>query len=187
MKQNMKKLALGVIILLVALFVLTGCSTTEEKQDDLAGLPVVNAEENEGFTTYTDKSGVSFAHPDNWISIGGDMVMFLSPDGSGTSVNMTSENVTSAISFSGYIEAAKVKVKAEMNVDGEIAQTEINLNGRKAYKLEYAASSQGVSMKVIQVVIRDGETMYILTVGSTTEGFEQQRATLDKIVASFKK
>lgn len=188
MKQNAKKVMLGIAFLLIGLLVLTGCGlASEEKTEDLSNLPVVNAEENEGFTTYNDKSGVSFAYPSDWISMSDDMPMFYNPDGTGTSVNMTSEKVMTSISFSGYMEAAKTQVKKQMSVQGDIAQTELNLNGRRAYKLEYTATSEGITLKVNQVVIRDGETIYILTAGAPTDAYEAQKATLDKIMATFKK
>jgi len=187
MKEKIKKLLL-VVMLLTTVIGLTGCSLTEETED-LSGLAVVNRVEKENYSTYLDASKVCFDYPVDWISLGTEeMPMFVTSAGNGTSVNMTKEDILSSISFSGYIELAKTKIEQEMTVEGEIVQEEINLNGRKAYKLSYTAkdTENNITMKITQTVIRIEDTIYVLTVGAVAEYFEGEKDTLDTILASFR-
>ena len=62
----------------------------------------------------------------------------------------------------------------------------INLNGRKAAKLEYVAETEGVTMTAIQVIINKDGTGYILTLGALKDDIEEARPKFDKIIKSFK-
>ena len=189
MKETIKKVLL-VAMLFIIVIGLTGCSqVNEEAAEDLSGLTAVNRAETEGYTTYLDASKVCFDYPADWISLGSEeMPMFVTTPGNGTSVNMTKEDVLSSISFSGYVEVAKTKIKQEMTVEGEIAQDEINLNGRKAYKLSYKAidADSQITMNIVQTVIRIDNTMYVLTVGAVSDYYETEKDTLETILASFR-
>lgn len=194
MKKTMKKALLG-ILLLVAMIGLTGCNAgndtgnTTSTGEDLSSLEAVNRTENENYTTYTDSSKVCFDYPSDWISLGNEeMPMFAKPDSSGTSVNMTREDILSSINFSGYVELAKAKVKEEMSIDGDIEQKEMNLNGRQAYELNYTATDEdsGITMRVIQRIIRVEDTVYVLTSGTIDENYASQQEEIQNILNSFR-
>lgn len=190
MKEAIKKVLL-VAMLLITVIGLTGCSSQDvtEEKEELSNITAINRMEKEGYTTYLDASKVCFDYPTDWIKLGSEeMPMFVTSEGIGTSVNMTKEEVLSAIDFSGYIEVAKTKIKQEMTVEGEIAQEEINLNGRKAYKISYKAKDEEnqITMNVVQTVIHIDNTMYVLTVGAVSDYYEKEKDTLDTIIASFR-
>ena len=187
-----KRIALLLALLTICVVFLTGCDSiiNDEGTNELSDLKAVTnaVANNEGYSSHTNSEGISFSCPTNWISAGeGEMLFFIAPDTTGTSVNLLGEKIGSMISLSGYVEIAKTKLPESMDITSEIQQEEINLNGRKAYVLTYTMKEQDVDMTIKQEVIKVDETVYILTVGTITDYYAEQEETLNNVLSSLTK
>ena len=187
-----KKSILLVIFLSLLIVLLTGCSilTSEQQEPDLSSLKAVTnlVANNEEYTKHTNEEGISFYCPTDWISVGEEgTLFFMSPDLTGTSVNLVNEEIGSLISLKGYIEIAKNTLGEEMNLTSEIEQEAINLNGREAYVISYTAEQNEIEMKVFQEVIKVDEKVPILTAGTITDNYQQVEEILNNILSSFTK
>ena len=157
MKKTMKMFMLIAVMLIVTL-TLTGCGNTNEN-DNLEGLAVYTMDED---MTYMD------------------------PEILGANVNVASDNFPSSYSFENYVDASIVGIKAQMQISGDINKEYINLNGRKAVKLEYVATQSGYTMKCTQVLVVKDKKAYALTVVSLEKDAEALQPKLDKMIKSFK-
>ncbi len=189
MKKSIKALTL-MLILVIAVVTLTGCSqTNEEKNNDLEGLAVYTASEDmTGYTKCEEIAGVEFYYPSNYLSVGkASQPMYMDPEIQGASVNLVSDNFPSSFSFEGYIDASILGIKNQMTVKGDINKEYINLNGVKAGKIEYVASTDGTNyLKLTQVVIVKESKAYILTIGALEDDYEALQPKLEQMVKSFK-
>ncbi len=70
--------------------------------------------------------------------------------------------------------------------DDEVKTDYINLNGRKAAKLSYVATSEDQTMIITQMAIVKDSKVYILTVGGLEKDAERIQPKMDKIIKSFK-
>ena len=187
MKTKLKTMLVVLVALLLSALLLTGCMDKEEN------IPVVNSEitaETEGYTTYTyGDDNIQFSYPDTWVSVGtDDTPLFLDNNGTGTSAGIVIEEIPSSISFDGYIEAAKIQVKSQLTVEGDINQEKINLNGREAYQLSYVAKSdEDNTVSILQTIIKEDNTVYALTVGTLQDNYEDLKETIETISASLRK
>ena len=112
----------------------------------------------------------------------------MSSDGKGKSVNVSYADYPEAMSFEGFIEASKLGIKNQMTIIGDINHEMINLNGRKACRLDYVAQqSETVNVNIIQAVFVDGGKVYILTVAANSDYYEEAKPELDTIIKSFTK
>ncbi len=192
----MKKTKLGLlaIIMLIAVMLLTGCGnndTTTGGKGELDGLTVYTAEETPDWSTFDKISGIEFKYPSNYKSIGTEsMPMYMDPDVAGATLNVVTSSFPSSLSFEGYVEASIPGIKSQMTIEGDVNVDYINLNGQKAAKLDYVASSQGQTMCVTQVLIKKNGNAYILTLGmlksdkdANTSGINEK---YEKIIKSFK-
>ena len=73
-----------------------------------------------------------------------------------------------------------------MTIEGDINKEYINLNGRKAAKLDYVATSQGQKMQVEQVIILKDDKVFLLTAGSLVADKDAFAPKMEKIIKSFK-
>lgn len=200
MRKHLKKSILLIIIIL-ALFTLTGCSlnfnfgeqgeeskTTSEQTSELEGLPVYTADTDmTGYTKCEEMQGVEFYYPSNYISVGKEeQPMFMDTEIAGASVNIVSSEIPSAFSFEGFVDASIIGIKNEMEINGDVNKEYINLNGRKAAKLEYTTDVDGSTMKVVQVIILKDTQAYILTMGGFESDATELQPKLDKMIKSFK-
>lgn len=192
----MKKTKLGLlaIIMLIAVMLLTGCGnndTTEGGKGELDNLTVYTAEETPDWSTFDKISGIEFKYPANYKSIGtSSMPMYMDPDVAGATLNVVTSSFPSSLSFEGYVDASIPGIKSQMSINGDIKVDYINLNGQKAAKLDYEATSQGQTMSITQVLIKKNGNAYILTLGmlksdkdANTSGINEK---FEKIVKSFK-
>ena len=187
MKENLKKLSIG-LMLLIAVVLLAGCSVGDSV--DLSNLPEVKdlTEGNADYSRYTSTEGVSFAYPTEWVSVGTETEpMFMDPNGTGSSVNYLTESVSSALAFSTYVNSAIVNLKAEVDITGEIEKTEINLNGSQAFKLVYNMNEQGYDLFVTQIIIKVGDSVHMVTVGGLAESETELSEIYENIASSLKK
>lgn len=193
----MKKTKLGLlaIIMLIAVMLLTGCGNndtkTGEKGDSLDGLAVYTAEETPDWSTFDEMSGIEFKYPANYKSIGtSSMPMYMDPEVVGATLNVVTSSFPSSLSFEGYVDASIPGIKTQMTINGDIKVDYINLNGQKAAKLDYEATSEGQTMSITQVLVKKDGKAYILTLGmlkadkdANTSGINER---FEKIVKSFK-
>ena len=196
MEKIENKLIVLALMLVVALLGLSGCqnnnnttNNTGENSDELKGLTVYTAENKEGYTEYSGSIDAKFSYPTNWISVGKDeQPVFMSSDGKGKSVNVSYADYPEAMSFEGFIEASKLGIKNQMTIIGDINHEMINLNGRKACRLDYVAQqSETVNVNIIQAVFVDEGKVYILTVAANSDYYEEAKPELDTIIKSFTK
>lgn len=190
--KKLTKLGLLAIIMLVAVMLLTGCGSnllnqTTDEEDSLEGLAVYTAEETPDYTTFSDVEGIEFKYPSNYKSIGKESLpMFMDPDVAGATINLVTSDFPSVLTFEGYVDASIPGLKSEMDIDGDIKTEYINLNGTKAARLDYVASSDGHKMKITQVLIKKDNKAYILTLGSLESDKDKVSEKFEKIIKSFK-
>lgn len=194
MKKNLTKSIILMIIMVMTIITLTGCSALPKTsdgtaKDELEGLTVVTADEDmEGYTKCEAMEGVEFYYPSNYKSVGkATQPMYMDPDIPGASVNIVSEEFPTKFTFEGYIDASIIGIKQQMTIkDNEVKTDYINLNGRKAAKLTYTATSKGQTMTITQMAIVKDSKVYILTVGGLEKDTESLQPKKDKIIKSFK-
>lgn len=190
MNKKLTKWIVLALIMVVTLVTLAGCGKTAEdkKTDALEGLAVYTQDEDmTDYTKCTEMEGVEFYYPAGYVSVGKTtQPMYMDPEILGASVNLVSSEFSSAFTFEGYIDASILGVKNQMSVEGDIQKEYINLNGQKAAKLTYTATSEGQKMTLTQVVIVKGDKAYILTLGSLVQDAEKFAPKAEKMVKSFK-
>lgn len=191
----MKKTKLGLlaVIMLIAVMLLTGCGNNgiTGGKGELDGLTVYTAEETPDWSTFDKIEGIEFKYPSNYKSIGTTtMPMYMDPDVAGATLNVVTSSFPSSLTFEGYVEASIPGIKAKMTIEGDVKVEYINLNGQKAAKLDYVASSQGQTMSITQVLIKKNGNAYILTLGMLKSDKDANTAGInekyEKIVKSFK-
>lgn len=150
--------------------------------------------EDDTYTTYTASNGASFMYPSNWDSVGTDEEpAFMAPDAKGASVNIAEDIIKEEdnISFSEYIEFQKAYLTQQMTMVQDIDEKIVNLNGRKAFILNYVTESEqeGVKLQlnVTQVAFEDSGSVNILTLAVLNDYYNDLRDTFDKIIKSFMK
>ena len=188
--KKLTKLGLLAVIMLITVMLLTGCGQQgeEQKKDELEGLAVYTEEETSDYTTFTEMAGVELKYPSNYVSIGKEtQPMFMDPDVTGASFNLVTDTFPSALTFEGYVEASLPGIKSQMTIkDNNINVEYINLNGRKAAKLDYVASSQGQTMALTQILVKKDNKAYVLTLASSEADKDAVSEKFDKIIKSFK-
>ncbi len=183
--KKLTKLGLLAIIMLMVVVLLTGCAKKEE--NSLEGLAVFSEEETTDYTTFSEMEGVTFKYPSNYVSVGkADNPIYMDPDVAGASINILSSNMPSTLTFEGYVDASIPGIKKEMTINGDIKKEYINLNGTKAAKLDYVASSENGNIAITQILIVKDKKAYILTLGSLETDADKVNEKFDKIIKSFK-
>ena len=214
------KIVLVAVILVFALLVLSGCQNSDNNvnnensgsntslRDEIMGANntvdynTVNVEdleaytkiEDSNYTTYTASNGASFMYPSNWDSVGTEEEpAFMAPDAKGASVNIAEDIIKEEdnISFPEYIEFQKAYLNQQMTMVQDIDEKIVNLNGRKAYILNYVTESEqeGVKLQlnVTQVAFEDNGSVNILTLAVLNDYYDDLKDTFDKMVKSFTK
>lgn len=188
MNKKLIKLVVLIMIMVMGVITLTGCSITQNSNDELAGLAVYTAEEDTtGYTKCEEIEGVEFYYPSNFVSVGtSTQPIYMDPEIAGASVNLVSAEMSSSLTFEGYIDASIIGIKNQMTVEDDVKKEYINLNGTKAARLDYITTSEGQTMGITQVVIKKDSNVYILTVGSLESDMEAFKPKMEKIIKSFK-
>ncbi|MBO5478837.1 MAG: DcrB-related protein [Clostridia bacterium] len=188
--KKLTKLSILAMMMLVAVMLLTGCAnnvlTTDEK-DSVSGLAVYTEEETPDYVTFDKIEGVEFKYPSNYKSIGKESLpMFMDPDVAGATINIVTSDFPSALTFEGYVDASIPGIKSQMDIEGDIKTEYINLNGKKAARLDYVATSRGQTMSITQILIKKDDKAYILTLGSLKADKDKVSEKYEKIIKSFK-
>lgn len=190
MKKSIKMMSL-LLILVIAVVTLTGCSMNNQEatNKELEGLPVYTASDDmTGYTKCDKIEGIEFYYPSNYLSVGKDtQPMYMDPEIQGASVNLVADDFPSTFTFEGYVDASIIGIKGQMKIKGDVNKEYINLNGTKAAKLEYVASTNSSDyMKLTQVVVVKESKAYILTIGALENDYEKLQPKLEQMVKSFK-
>lgn len=185
--QNIKKInKLGILfgIILLLLITLTGCSFEEEE-----GLrTTINKRQLQGYTEYLDESGIKFSYPSEWESLGESSSQPIFVDTlTGSSVNYLSESVPKSIKIDKYMSSAISNVKEQMDINGDVEETRVLLNGKKATIIEYSINQSGTTAIIKQAVFIEDEKAHILTVVVQEYEDLDQTEIMDNIIYSFTK
>lgn len=167
----------------------TGTSTK------LEDLEKYNKEEDASYKTYTDSEGVSFMYPSNWLTVGTETEpAFMSPDGKGSTVNISkdtmSQDTTVVTDFDSYMGFQKLYLRQNMTMLSDINEKQVNLNGKKAYILNYIAETQEQSMEIklniTQTAFLDEDNkVYILTLAVMDDYYKDYQQIFEKMTKSF--
>lgn len=167
-------------------------TTNNTNVDDLEKY---NKETDDSYETFKDAEGVSFMYPKGWVSLGTDETpAYMSPDGKGATVNISkdamSEETTVVTDFDAYMGFQKIYLMQQMTLLSDIQEKQVNLNGKKAYILNYVAESEENSitlqLNVTQVAFVDEDNkIYILTLAVFDKYYEEMKTVFDKMIRSF--
>lgn len=200
-KKEWLKRSLLAVMAIVVLFALTGCGnkkTNENKTDgtteenstsDLANLPEYKMDSTEDTQEFQDaSSGAKFNYPTKWEVIEQDGQKLVRDSSlTGASVNVNSADLPDSMTFDTFIAVSIQGLKQQMTIEGDVSQEWINLNGKRAAKLDYAAKqTDATNVNIEQIVFKNDKKVYILTTAVLADNAEVAQPELQKIVKSFR-
>lgn len=174
----------------------TNSTRTATASTPLEELEKYNKIEDGTYTTYTTTDGVSFMYPSKWVKVGTDEApAFMGADGKGASVNYATDTIGGEDSivqdFDTYISFQKLYLVQKMTMLSDIDENIVNLNGRKAYILNYDTESEQdgktIQLHVTQVAFEDNGSVKILTMAVLKDSYSNVQTIFDKITKSFMK
>lgn len=174
----------------------TNSTSTATASTPLEELEKYNKIEDGTYTTYTTTDGVSFMYPSKWVKVGTDEApAFMGADGKGASVNYATDTIggddTIVQDFDTYISFQKLYLVQKMTMLSDIDENIVNLNGRKAYILNYDTESEQdgktIQLHVTQVAFEDNGSVKILTIAVLKDSYSSVQTIFDKITKSFTK
>ena len=174
----------------------TNSTSTATASTPLEELEKYNKIEDGTYTTYTTTDGVSFMYPSKWVKVGTDEApAFMGADGKGASVNYATDTIggddTIVQDFDTYISFQKLYLLQKMTMLSDIDENIVNLNGRKAYILNYDTESEQdgktIQLHVTQVAFEDNGSVKILTMAVLKDSYNSVQTIFDKITKSFMK
>ena len=174
----------------------TNSTSTATASTPLEELEKYNKIEDGTYTTYTTTDGVSFMYPSKWVKVGTDEApAFMGADGKGASVNYATDTIggddTLVQDFDTYISFQKLYLVQKMTMLSDIDENIVNLNGRKAYILNYDTESEQdgktIQLHVTQVAFEDNGSVKILTMAVLKDSYSSVQTIFDKITKSFMK
>lgn len=174
----------------------TNSTSTATASTPLEELEKYNKIEDGTYTTYTTTDGVSFMYPSKWVKVGTDEApAFMGADGKGASVNYATDTIggndTIVQDFDTYISFQKLYLVQKMTMLSDIDENIVNLNGRKAYILNYDTESEQdgktIQLHVTQVAFEDNGSVKILTMAVLKDSYSSAQTIFDKITKSFMK
>lgn len=174
----------------------TNTTRTATASTPLEELEKYNKIEDGTYTTYTTTDGVSFMYPSKWVKVGTDEApAFMGADGKGASVNYATDTIGGEDSivqdFDTYISFQKLYLVQKMTMFSDIDENIVNLNGRKAYILNYDTESEQdgktIQLHVTQVAFEDNGSVKILTMAVLKDSYSSVQTIFDKITKSFMK
>lgn len=203
MKKVIKNTIIVICVLIFSLIILSGCQNKKEtdinmetnnniieiNNNNLDGLKEYTNKRYENYIEYNGNTGVKFAYPSTWVSVGVEgKIEFINPDDTLMRVNFGSADFPTGMTFEQFMKASEEGIKQVMELKSEVQEERINLNGKEAYKLDYSATqNDDKTIHTIQVAFVDDGSIYILTVFSNEESFENNREELEKILTTFRK
>ncbi len=182
MKKLNKIIALiGMLIIMTV--ALTGC----EMKFGSSNKKEINKGDLSGYTEYTHSSGVKFSYPEDWTDLGTSSQPVFANAQNGTNVNLLSESVSSVYNLTSYISASVANIKSKLGdqIEGEVSQEDVKLNGRDASIITYTMTQDDIKVNIKQACFIDDKTAYILTTATTDE--DQDTEIVDNIISSFTK
>lgn len=185
--MNKKGKNILIVIAVIILVALTGFFLYRNmQQSDISKLEVYNYEEDSNYTKYTQMEGIEFSYPSNYKQVeSSEQLTFSDPEVEGLLVNVVSEN-SQNLSLEDYIKASLQTVRTSLDVQGDIQEKYINLNGTKAAKIDYTTKQNNTDIKLTQVVIIKSGKAYILTISCSPNDSEKIQEKVDKMVKSFR-
>ena len=170
-------------------------NTITTNNTNIEDLEKYNKETDNTYEIFKDAEGVSFMYPKGWVSLGtSETPAYMSPDGKGATVNLSkdamSEETTVVTDFDAYMGFQKIYIMQQMTLLSDIKEKQVNLNGNKAYILNYVAESEQNSIKlqlnVTQVAFVDKDNkIYILTLAVFDNYYEEMKPVFEKMIKSF--
>ena len=200
-KKEWLKRSLLAVMAIVVLFALTGCgnkktnenktdgSTEENSTSDLANLPEYKMDSTEDTQEFQDaSSGAKFNYPTKWEVIEQDGQKLVRDSSlTGSSVNVNSADLPDSMTFDTFIAVSIQGLKQQMTIEGDVSQEWINLNGKRAAKLDYAAKqTDATNVNIEQIVFKNDKKVYILTTAVLADNAEVAQPEIQKIVKSFR-
>lgn len=205
--KKIKTQRIAIIILAVLLIasiialVITVMNSSKTKEEDnkskeeqqvqsteLIGLPEYKVSRVANFLEYEGTNGIKFSYPFDWISAGTDeSPLFIKNDENAISVNVLNTEYPTGLDFNYYLSQTKENLLATIQVEGDPTQEIINLNGRKACRIDYVASQDDSRLRVTQVVLVVDDQVYILTTTVVADKYEEVKSDLENIIKSFRK
>lgn len=151
---------------------------------------VINQKDLNGYSVYTHSSGLQFAYPENWKSLGNssDKPVFSNSE-TGTNVNLLSETIPTGYDLKSYMDASISNIKTQLStkIDGDISSQYVKLNNRDASIITYTMTQSNTKVKIKQACFIDDNTAYILTLAALEDKYTGEAETIDNIISSFKK
>ncbi len=200
-KKEWLKRSLVAVMAIVVLFALTGCgnkktnenktdgSTEENSTSDLANLPEYKMDSTEDTQEFQDaSSGAKFNYPTKWEVIEQDGQKLVRDSSlTGASANVNSADLPDSMTFDTFIAVSIQGLKQQMTIEGDVSQEWINLNGKRAAKLDYVAKqTDATNVNIEQIVFKNDKKVYILTTAVLADNAEVAQPELQKIVKSFR-
>lgn len=181
--KKLNKIVALIGMMVIMTIALTGC----EMKLGSNNKKTIDKKELTGYTEYTHSSGVKFSYPENWTDIGTSSKPAFANVQNGTKINLLSEEVPSVYNLTSYMSASVANLKTQLgnDIEGEVSQEDVKLNGRDASIIAYTMSQSGVKVNIKQACFIDDKTAYILTT-ATTEN-ETDTEVVDNIISSFTK
>lgn len=212
MKNKIIKYVVVVAILVCSILVLAGCENKKEEtnatkkytSENLSGLTVYTDEKRKDFTRYSGAVDIKFSYPSTWknVSENEKQPIFVSTDETGAMLNLTT--YLTDVTLEQLMEQSKKELEEKMKINGDIKQEFINLNGRKAGRVDYVltnteqrfvevneneakAEDVEIDYHFTQIVFIDDKTTYILSVAVPVENYETVKDNVESILKSFSK
>lgn len=181
--MKLLKIAMSAIILAC------GCLTTTFLSAEAATLATPSTTEK-----YTNKDKqYSLDYPSQWQrkevpAI--DFVLFAPPKGTDTqvhaSMNVIAEKVDAPVTLAQFYNESVGNISTELKEVKIESNGESNLNGTPSKWINYSHSMQGISFRVLQYFIVNGDRVYLLTFSALSDDFATYKPEFDKIANSFK-
>lgn len=171
-------------------------NTIGATQVKLEDLEKYTKEADDNYTTYKDAEGLSFIYPKNWLSVGNETEpAYMSTEGKGATLTISkdimSEDTTVVTDFDAYMGYQKLYLMQNMTMLSDIKEKQVNLNGQRAYIINYVAETgedetKAMQLNVTQVAFSTkGNKVYILTMIVVDKYYNDFKDTFEKITKSF--
>jgi hypothetical protein len=106
----------------------------------------------------------------------------LSGTGYLTNLNVVKAEVLSIITIDKYAEAVKGQLPSSMTITD---QKKVKLNQYDAVRLEVTMEVSGILAREMVYVVKQGSTMYTITIATHEDEFEARLPVFEKIASSF--
>ena len=133
------------------------------------------------------KGRVTLRSPAGWRErpVGGDAAFYLSTGKAATSVNVVVTAWPAGETLRHGVESLPDKLAKNFKDFRHLKTDFIRVAGRPAGRVVYEASFEGRTLRFMQVLVRRGDRVVILTYNSPADSFDQIYATVEEVVASM--